>query len=91
MRTIKYTLAEKIGRCSALTGRAFPFLAGARAQRLLLWLYGSAAGFLGLANPAPVARDVIEKEGLSAFRFDFAAEAEAFIYTLARGLAAERP
>jgi AcrR family transcriptional regulator len=70
----KRMLLERIARTGALLERRLPFLAPGQGGRLLLRTQALVIGLQHLADPAPMARRVLEEPGMEAFAVDFAHE-----------------
>jgi AcrR family transcriptional regulator len=70
----KGLLLERIARTGAQLERRLPFLAPGQGQRLLIRTQALAIGLQHLADPAPIARRVLEEPGMEAFAVDFAHE-----------------
>lgn len=70
----KRSLLARLHSTGALLERCLPFLAPGEGGRTLLRLYALVIGLWQLADPAPVARQVLREPGLEPFAIDFAGE-----------------
>ena len=69
--------------------RLLPFLRAGEGARLLVRLHALVIGVWQLADPSPVIRRVLEREGLEGARVDFAPELGAILRALLHGMERE--
>jgi AcrR family transcriptional regulator len=66
--------------------KSLPFLLAGQGAHILLQCQALVVGLWHLADPSPIARKVIEKEGLSAFNLDFNLEFQNVLTSLLFGI-----
>jgi len=82
----KTMLLDRTGRTSARIERRLPLLREGDGARLLLYLHALVVGLRQMADPAPVARRVIEERGMDAFRIDFGSALTVALVSLIEGM-----
>jgi AcrR family transcriptional regulator len=86
---LKQTLLEHLASTGALLEACLPSLAPGWGVQFGLWFYAFVLGLQQLANPAPVVREVIEREpGMAAFDIDFSGQCAEVTAALLYGLQA---
>jgi AcrR family transcriptional regulator len=82
----KTMLLDRLGRTSARVERRLPLLRGGDGARLLLHLHALVIGLRQMADPAPVARRVIEERRMEVFQIDFGSELTVALVSLIEGM-----
>ena len=82
----KTMLLDRLGRTAARVERRLPLLREGDGARLLLHLHALVIGLRQMADPAPVALQVIEARGMDVFRIDFGSELTVALVSLLEGM-----
>ncbi|MEJ2719126.1 MAG: TetR family transcriptional regulator [Deltaproteobacteria bacterium] len=83
----KRMLLMRVSRTGSLVESCLPFLKPGEGARLLLRAYALVIGLRHLAEPAPVVREVIDKQGMDMFRVEFASAFSETVKALITGMA----
>lgn len=85
LNIFKKAMLEQILTIGILLEQHYRFIPSGSGKQLLLWSYGILIGFQTLANPEDIAQNVIEKEKMELFYFDFKQEFTQLIKMIALG------
>ncbi len=82
----KQIILQKLAGTGARLERSLPFLKTGEGAHVILQCQALVVGLWHLTDPSPIARKVIEKEGLSAFDLDFNFEFQNILTSLLYGI-----
>ncbi|MBK9210036.1 MAG: TetR/AcrR family transcriptional regulator [Anaerolineales bacterium] len=82
----KQIILQKLAGTGAKLERSLPFLKAGEGAHVILQCQALVVGLWHLTDPSPIARKVIEKEGLSAFDLDFNSEFQNILTSLLYGI-----
>lgn len=82
----KQIILQKLAGTGARLERSLPFLKAGEGAHVILQCQALVVGLWHLTDPSPIARKVIEKEGLSAFDLDFNSEFQNILTSLLYGI-----
>ena len=89
LNKFKKALLRQIFSIGLLLEQHYRFIPSGSGKQLLMWSYGILIGFQTLANPEDIAQDIIEKENMELFSFDFKQEFTQLIKMIALGYSKE--